>query len=66
MFEYLDKAGKGIYLWFLNLELQGEATNDIPVASAAYAGWYVLFYLKSLGIDIGRVTLKFRKRYQIK
>jgi len=56
LFKYLDVADKGTLLWFLDFELQGGATNDIPVDATAYAHRDVLFYSSSYGIDIGRVT----------
>jgi hypothetical protein len=56
LFNYLDTADKGTLLWFLNFELQGGATNDIPTNAAAYAHRDVLFYMESFGIDIGRVS----------
>lgn len=56
LFEYLEKKEKGTALWFLNFELQGGATNDVPVDAAAYAHRDVLFYTEAFGIDIGRVT----------
>lgn len=56
LFKYLDTADKGTLLWFLNFELQGGATNDIPSDATAYAHRDVLYYSESFGIDIGRVT----------
>src|SRR5271170_1017067 len=56
LFNYLDTADKGTLLWFLNFELQGGATNDIPFDATAYAHRDVLFYMESFGIDIGRVN----------
>jgi hypothetical protein len=56
LFNYLDTADKGTLLWFVNFELQGGATNDIPTDATAYAHRDVLFYMESFGIDIGRVT----------
>ncbi|KAH8811103.1 hypothetical protein F5884DRAFT_671455 [Xylogone sp. PMI_703] len=56
LLKYLDTADKGTLLWFLNFELQGGATNDIPSDSTAYAHRDVLYYSESFGIDIGRVT----------
>lgn len=55
LFDYLDKADKGTLLWFLNFELQGGATNDVPADAAAYAHRDVLIYSESFGIDVGRV-----------
>jgi hypothetical protein len=56
LFHYLDTAEKGTLLWFLNFELQGGATNDIPSDAAAYAHRDILIYSESFGIDIGRVS----------
>jgi len=56
LFNYLDTADKGTPLWFLNFELQGGATNDIPMDAAAYAHRDVLLYSESFGIDISRVS----------
>lgn len=55
LFEYLDETDKGTLLWFLNIELQGGTTNDIPIDATAYAHRDVLLYSESFGIDIGRV-----------
>ena len=60
LFQYLDTARKGTPLWFLNFELQGGATNDIPTNAAAYAHRDVLLYSESFGIDIGRVSVTTR------
>jgi hypothetical protein len=60
LFEYLDTARKGTLLWFLNFELQGGATNDIPTDAAAYAHRDILLYSESFGIDIGRVSVTTR------
>ena len=56
LFNYLDTADKGTLLWFLNFELQGGETNEIPTNAAAYAHRDALFYMESFGIDIGRVS----------
>jgi hypothetical protein len=56
LFNFLDTAEKGTLLWFLNFELQGGATNDIPTDATAYAHRDVLMYMESFGIDIGRVS----------
>lgn len=56
LFRYLDDTDKGTLFWFLNFELQGGATNDVPVNATAYAHRDVLFYSECFGIDIGRVT----------
>jgi len=56
LFDYLDGAEKGTALWFLNFELQGGATNEIPPDATAYAHRDVLYYTESFGIDIGRVS----------
>jgi hypothetical protein len=61
LFHYLDKADPDTALWFLNFELQGGATNDIPADATAYAHRDVLLYSESFGIDIGRVDEKTRK-----
>lgn len=56
LFHYLDTADKGTLLWFVNFELQGGATNDIPTHATAYAHRDVLIYMETFGIDLGRVT----------
>jgi hypothetical protein len=56
LFNYLDTADKGTLLWFLNFELQGGETNEIPTNAAAYAHRDALYYMESFGIDIGRVS----------
>lgn len=56
LFNYLDTAHKGTPLWFLNFELQGGATNDLPTDAAAYAHRDILLYSESFGIDISRVS----------
>lgn len=55
-FSYLDTAKKGTLLWFMNFELQGGATNDIPTDAASYAHRDVLLYTESFGIDVGKVS----------
>jgi hypothetical protein len=56
LFAYLDEAKKGTPLWFLNFELQGGATNDVPREAAAYAHRDVLLYSESFGIDLVKVS----------
>jgi hypothetical protein len=56
LLNYLDTADKGTLLWFVNFELQGGATNDIPAGATAYAHRDVLLYMETFGIDIGRVS----------
>jgi hypothetical protein len=56
LFNYLDTADKGTLLWFLNFELQGGETNEIPTNATAYAHRNALLYMESFGIDIGRVN----------
>jgi len=55
LFHYLDTVEKDTALWFMNFELQGGATNDIPADAAAYVHRDVLLYSEAFGIDIGRV-----------
>jgi len=55
LFHYLDTAEKDTALWFMNFELQGGATNDIPADATAYVHRDVLLYSEAFGIDIGRV-----------
>lgn len=58
LFEYFDTSSKGTPLWFAYFDLEGGATNDIPLAATAYAHRDVLFYMQSyaIGLDWGHVA----------
>jgi FAD binding domain/Berberine and berberine like len=56
LLHYLDKAEKGTALWFLNFELQGGATNDIPQDATAFAHRDTLLYSESFGVDIAALS----------
>ena len=56
LFQYLDDTDKGTVAWFAIFDLQGGATNDIPMSATAYAHRDALFYLQTYAIDLGPVS----------
>ncbi|TAQ90048.1 hypothetical protein B7494_g1626 [Chlorociboria aeruginascens] len=56
LFAYLDIAHKGTPLWFIILDLEGGAINDIPNDATAYAHRNALFYMQNYAIGIPSVS----------
>jgi len=63
-FQYLDKVDKGTLIWFGIFDLEGGATNDVPMNGTAYGHRDALFYFQSYGVNIGSLSTKTRKFVQ--
>jgi len=61
LFKFIHESNKGTLLWFVIFDLEGGATNDIPLNSAAYAHRDTLFYLQSYAISVGKISKTTRK-----
>lgn len=60
---YLDTADKGSLLWFINVDLEAGAINDVPANATAYAHREVLYwvqtYILNLFGDVSQTSLDF-------
>ncbi|KAL0566878.1 hypothetical protein V5O48_015121 [Marasmius crinis-equi] len=52
LFELFDSDDKGTILWFAIFDLEGGATNDVPVDATAYAHRDTLFYIQTYAVGI--------------
>ncbi|PPQ77151.1 hypothetical protein CVT26_008097 [Gymnopilus dilepis] len=56
LFKYIHEANKGTLIWFVIFDLQGGATNDVPLEESAYAHRDTLYYLQSYAIGHDKVS----------
>lgn len=52
LFEYIDKTNKGTHIWFIIFDLEGGATNDIPVNATAYAHRDAFMWMQSYAVNL--------------
>ncbi|CAA9958413.1 FAD-linked oxidoreductase YvdP protein [Pyrenophora teres f. maculata] len=52
LFNYIDKADKGGALWFIVLDLEGGAINDVPATETSYGHRDAIFFLQSYAINL--------------
>jgi len=52
MFNYIDRTSKGTLAWFIIFDLEGGATNDIPINATAYAHREAIMWMQSYAINL--------------
>ncbi|KAF8804092.1 putative glucooligosaccharide oxidase [Phlegmacium glaucopus] len=56
LFKYIEEADKGTVVWFVIFDLEGGATNDVPLNASAYAHRDTLFYIQTYAIGLGKIS----------
>lgn len=63
MFEYIDRTDKDTLTWFVIFDLEGGATNDVPINATAYAHRKAIMWMQSYAVNllgpISKTTEKF-------
>jgi hypothetical protein len=52
MFTYIDATHKGTLAWFIIFDLEGGATNDVPINATAYAHREAIMWMQSYAINL--------------
>ncbi|KAJ5096037.1 hypothetical protein NUU61_005393 [Penicillium alfredii] len=63
MFQYLDTTPKGTLAWFVIFDLEGGATNDVPVNATAYAHREAIMWMQSYAISFSEPVSSTTKRF---
>ncbi|KAJ6106871.1 hypothetical protein N7512_010388 [Penicillium capsulatum] len=62
LFKYLDSTDKGTLVWFVIFDLEGGATNDVPVNATAYAHREAIMWMQSYAVNLlGPVSAQTKK-----
>lgn len=63
MFEYIDRTDKDTLTWFVIFDLEGGATNDVPINATGYAHREAIMWMQSYAVNllgpISKTTKKF-------
>ncbi|KAF3387430.1 putative FAD-linked oxidoreductase YvdP [Penicillium rolfsii] len=52
LFQHLDSATKGTPTWFIIFDLEGGATNDVPLNATAYAHRETVMWMQSYAVNL--------------
>lgn len=52
MFEYIDRTYKDTLTWFVIFNLEGGATNDVPINATAYAHREAIMWMQSYAVNL--------------
>ena len=59
LFKYLDSTDKGTLVWFIIFDLEGGATNDVPMNATAYPHRDTIIWMQSYAVNpLGPVSAR--------